>query len=283
MTMGTYTKDKLRGRLLFLFLLCFSVNSSLRLSAQNDSIQFTLIETLPYQAQVFATDKLQQSYLVNASNNELIKFSPNGQVLFRFNNNRLGRLSHVDVANPFNVLLYYADYRTVITLDRTLSQTGEINLYDLDVIEVESVGMSNDNNIWLYDDVGFKLKKINHQGETLLESDNLNMSLDLRLMPNFILERDNLVFVNDPKEGIFVFDNFASFVKRIQIKDLQYFQVYNGQLIYLKEGQLVSFQMQALVNQEITLPPEFEVGNGVSIQNDRLFIIKEKEVLLFGF
>ena len=247
-----------------------------------DSIQFTPINQISLQAKLFSTDKLQQAYLVNAKN-ELTKLSPNGDILFRYNNNRLGSLQHIDVANPFNILLYYPDFRTVITLDRTLSQTGEFNLYDLDVIEVETVAMSNDNNIWLYDDVGFKLKKINHKGKTLLESDNLSMTLGTTLKPNFIMERDNQVFVNDPLHGIFVFDNFASYIKKINVLDLDYFQIFNDQLIYLQDGKLISFQMQALSTIEIKLPEERKNEEPVFIQSDRVFIIQENQVLIFGY
>ena len=60
---------------------------------------------------------------------------------------------------PLICLLYYAEYLTIVTLDRTLNPTGEIRLNELNLLEVKAVGLSNDNQVWLYDEQGRKLRK----------------------------------------------------------------------------------------------------------------------------
>src|SRR5690606_16861793 len=119
----------------------------------------------------------------------------------RFNNNKLGNLQHIDATDPFNVLLYYPDYFTVLTLDRTMNITSEYDLTNLNLIEVEAIGMSNDNNVWLYDEVTFKLRKVDRNGQVLLESVELNLLLQYTPHPNFILERENKVYLNNPETG----------------------------------------------------------------------------------
>ena len=204
------------------------------------------------QAKYITSDKLQQCYTISKSN-ELVKYNAKGVVLFRFNNNRLGELSWVDATDPMNLLLYYPEYMTLITLDRTLNITGEFQLYDMDIAEVTAVAMANDNNIWLHDLVRARIIKINRQGNILNESGNLNLLFEDITPPNFMMEHDNLLYVNIPDRGILVFDNFAAFVKTIPIKNLKNFQILDKQLIYEEGNTVNSFHLQSLLTQTLEL------------------------------
>jgi len=258
-------------------ILSFSINS-----AQTQDSLFTFLFELPEKAKDFTTDKLRQCYLVT-ENNEVIKYNADGKELFRFNNNRLGEMSYIDATDPFNILLYYPEFRTVILLDRTLNVTNEYILYDLDVVEIHAVGLSNDNNIWIYDDVNFKMKKVNQNGETLLESDNLSMILGVALQPNFILERNNWVFVNDADIGVLQFDLFGTYVKTIDIKSLAQFQVLEDQLVYRDANMIHTLHLKSLSNNTIDIPVELSKEDAIRIQKDRLYVLKDQKVSLYTF
>ena len=241
--------------LLFISLTFLSCAS---LSAQKtETNSSNLIASIPIETHLFTTDKLGQCYVLS-TNNEVIKYSPKGKELFRYSNNTLGELSLIDATDPFNILLFYQAFSTIITLDRTLNPTGEFNLYDLDIIEVEAVGVSNDNNIWLYDEGAFKLKKISKQEEIVLESKNLSLLFKDGLQINFITEKNNQVFLNDPTKGILVFDLYGRFLRTINIKALSYFQIIDERLFYQKGKKLFSFHLQTLNHQELILPVTIE-------------------------
>jgi len=71
---------------------------------------------------VFVTsDVLQQVYIATAAGS-VQKLDKKGQLLFEYNNRRLGQIGVIDANNPFNVLVYYPELATIIVLDRTLSQ-----------------------------------------------------------------------------------------------------------------------------------------------------------------
>lgn len=221
------------GFLFFFFLLLVQNGKAQEVDSAN--IQYT--ETLQIEAPLayFTTDKLQQVYIVTPQN-EVIKYDKRGKEVFRYNNNRLGHLAKVDVTNPFNILLYYPDYLKVITLDRTLSPVGEFNLIDLGVTNVKAIGLSNDNNIWLFDDLGFRLKKVDQFGKVLLESGDLSLLLNRGFVPNHIVERNNMVYVNVPDTGVFIFDNFGRYLSMIELKEVEEFQVIDDQLVFLRQG-----------------------------------------------
>ena len=248
-----------------------------------DTSAYKLIKSIEIQSKWIATDKLQQLYVITIDN-EVIKFSPEGKELFRFSNNTLGDLTHIDITNPFSILLYYPNFMTIYTLDRTLNKTGEFSLFDLNLTDVETVGMSNDNNVWLYDLVFYKIKKINRNGEVLRESIiNLSNEFESPLQPNFILERDNWLYVNDPKLGILVFDIYAQYQKTIDILGLTYFQIIDNQLIYKEKEELKSFNLKSLSTKIITLPNGVSIENQIAIQKNKLFVRKKEGVEVYNF
>lgn len=249
-----------------------------------DSLSFKLQTELDVAAKYFTTDKLQNIYVVN-KRNDLIKYNSKGEVLFEFNNNFMGTLGLVDATDPFNILLYYPEYLTIVSLDRTLSKTGQFNLYELDVALVKAVGMSNDNNVWIYDPATFKLKKINRAGTVLVESDNVTaiVNADTEVDPNFILERENWVYVNVPAEGILVFDNFGQFAKTLPFKNLSEFQVMADQIVFIENNQLHLYHQKSLFTKSIALPGEVGDDVQVRIQKDLLFVLEDGKIGVYGF
>ncbi len=235
------------------------------------SVDYSLLHTLEISSPVFTTDQVRNVYTVT-STNEVIKYTPTGQIQFRYNNNTLGDLSFIDATDPFNLLLFYPDFRSVILLDRTLSETGAFDLFDLDVIDVPAVGISSDNNLWIYDDIKFVLKKIDRNGAVVQESNNLNLVLGKTLAPNFILERSNALYINDPEVGILLFDLFGNYTKTIDVKGLTQFQVIDQQLIYWQEDKIHVFNLKSLQTRSMDLGLSLDSAQQVRIEKDRLYV-----------
>ncbi len=261
-------------------LLLLVVAAPLLSNAQDSTFHY--LAQIPVQANFFTTDNLKQVYVVNHKN-ELIKYNSQLEEVFRFSNNTLGQLTYVDVTNPFNILLYYPDFRALITLDRTLNKTGEFDLFDLDIEEVQAVALSNDNNIWLYDDVTFKIKKINRQGKKLVESDNLSFLLGHTIAPNFILEKANTLYVNSPAHGVLIFDLFGRYQNTLSIKGLERFQVEGGHLVYYQAEQLFSFHLKSLLTKSSYIPHPEKGISALHIQRATLYLQREKQIELYRF
>ena len=231
-------------------------------------------------ARDFTIDKVQQVYLIT-DRNEVIKHDPRGREVFRFNNNFLEDIGKLDPSNPFNVVLYYPEFLSVITLDSTMTKTGEFDLSNLNLIRVNALGSTNDNNVWLYDEVSFTLKKVNRSGEVLTESVNLNLKLGYSGKPNFLLERSNLVFVNDPDYGILVFSNLGEYDSVLDIKGLQRFQVIGDFLIYQRGTKLYQYHLKTFEERSIELPVSIHPGDQMLIQKSTLFVKRSDRVEAF--
>ena len=172
------------------------------LGAQPDSL--SLLREWPLEADEIYIDPLDNIYLVSKLD-EIVKLNANGQPQFRFQDQKLGNLSLVDVSNPFNVLLYYPEFQVIVILDRTLNESGRVRLSAFGLFDVEAVGMSSDNQFWIFDELNGTLKKINTTGKILSESQQIPTVLGIQVEPVRVLEVDQLVYVQCVHAGLLVF------------------------------------------------------------------------------
>ena len=205
----------------------------------------------------FTTDNLGNIYTLTLDN-QVVKYTPEGVEQFRYPNRTLGEASLLDATNPFQLLLFFPDYQTVLTLDRTLSVTGQFNLFQLGFQRARAVGTSSDGWLWVYDETSFLLKKITADGTVMAQSGDLSLATGRPLHPVFLVEREQTVFLSDPEVGVLVFDAFGQYRKTIPLPGLTEFQVMDDQLVYFREGQLWSFHLTALLERPFSLP--FELG-----------------------
>ncbi|MGH1335562.1 MAG: hypothetical protein ACRBFS_05485 [Aureispira sp.] len=254
----------LRIVLLFGWLLLGTVGYS-----QNE-YRFQPIAQIEQTAQWMEVDKMQQLYLL-VGDNDLQKYDVKGNLLCRFNENNLGPISYVDVSNPFRILVYYDDYTTVIFLDRTLSEIQRHDLSHLDLPQVEALGTASDNNLWLFDNNSYTLKKLDQKNEVLVESLDLNLLLPEALNPVRLLEANNRVYLNSPNLGVLVFDLFGNYIKTIPLLDLDYFQWYEGQIFYTQDKKLQAYHLLSFQYKNIELPILEDNLEQLCLAQDRLY------------
>lgn len=250
-----------------LFLLLFSCTSI----GYAQEYSFKKLKSIPKTSRWMEVDKMKQLYLIEDAHT-VLKYSPDGDLLYQFNENSLGEISYIDVSNPFRVLVYYNDYATVLFLDRTLSEIQRHDLSDLDIPEVRALGTASDNNVWLFDNNTYTLKKINSQNEVLAESPDLSLLLTDALDPNRLIEANARVYLNSPNLGILVFDVFGNYIKTINLLNLDYFQVYEGQIFYVEDKKFKSYHLLSFLTKEIKMPVIEEKLEQLCIAQERLYI-----------
>ena len=191
----------------------------------------------------FTLDELGYLYLIT-NRSELVRYTLNLEEQFAYSNERLGRLTSVDANNPLKLLLFYENYQTIIILDNLLGDIGRYNLFDLGFNDVQAVGISNDNNVWIYDPIDYKLKKINNNGKLLVESITMyNEGLEY-IKPDFLVEKGNKVFLYDKNYGFFVFDNLGQYLHAIPMKGIESYQVVNDKtIVYLQNDVIHNYDL----------------------------------------
>lgn len=249
-------------------------------SGQKSTARYQLYKNIIEEARFLTTDKLQQCYLVN-NQNDLIKYNPAGIEVFRYSNNKLGQLEAVDVSNPFHILLYYPEFGNIITLDRTLNETSTRNLFDLGVLQTQAVGVSFDNNIWVFDELANRLRKYDKQGKIVIESIDLSTVIQKRIQPTNIIENNNQVYLYDPESGLYFFDIFGQFIRSFEVPNLSTLQIKNGHLLGVQDFNLFIWQLATGIKHPVELPFELQEEMQLRIEQNHLFVLEDNTTSIY--
>ena len=241
---------------------------------------FSLLNSYDTKANSLAVDNFQSFY--SAADNSVLKFSSDGKFVCRYEEFKYGKIGMIDVGNPMKMMVYYPDFSTVVTLDKFLSPLNTYNFFELGYQNISAVASSTDGRIWFYDNTDFKLKKIDETGKVFLESQQLNVLLEQAPNPNFMKERDNKVYMNDPNLGILVFDLFGSYSKTIPLKGLKRFQVLQDEIVYFENGQINAYNPTTLDVKSLALPDTIDVSLAV-LEKNRLGVMRKERIDFYKY
>jgi len=225
-------------------------------------------------------DHLLASYIVN-DKNQVMKYDSTGQLIGRLSEKRYGDVTSVDVTSPFNILVFFKDFATIIATDNNLSPRTLYRLGSLGINEVSAAALGSDNNVWFFDLYDSRLKKINPKYEIVYQSIVVNEMLGIPINPSFIIERDQKVYVCDPEVGILVFDIFANYYNAFPVTGIEHFQVLNNTIVFSQGNQLSLFNMQEMDVRTLPLPDSVGDIKNIHIEKDMLFVLNEEGLLLY--
>ena len=247
--------------------------------AQTDS--FRLLKTIKSDIVGFTVDNLDNIYLVSSSN-QVKKLNANGDSVAVFNDvKKYGQATLIDVSNPLKVLLYYRDFATIVVLDRFLSLRNTIDLRRQNILQVKAVGQAYDNKIWVFDEVENKLKKIDEEGKTLLETSDFRLLLGESASPQKIFDEDKYVYLYDSAQGIYVFDYYGAMKNRINITGWQNFKL-AGKYIYGSRGDsLFRYDTNTFQLDKWKLPVQLTNIRAFNFSATRLYALKKEGLEIY--
>lgn len=241
---------------------------------------YKLLKTIPIEGKFITTDHLNNSYIID-NKNQVMQFDSSGTLIGRYSNNKYGQLSTLDATSPFNLVLFYKDFSTALTADNRLTVKTLYKFPSIGASHVSAACLSNDNYIWFYDQREAKLKKVNSKYTVIQESQNMNQMLGLNLSPNFMIERNDFVFVGDPNLGIIMFDLFGNYYRSFPISGLTSFQVLKNNIVYYDAGKLKIFNYIEQEVSSVDLPISENIL-GVRLLPNRLYILTNEDLKIYG-
>jgi hypothetical protein len=245
---------------------------------------YELLSSLDIKAKVLTTDFLKNVYAVT-EDNKLVKYDSTGAVVGTFSDNRYGALSSADATSPFNILLFYKDFATIVTTDMRLTAKRLFRLSSLGINNVSATCLSYDNYVWVYDTDAARLKKINANYEVVQQSMDLRLLLGEAIVPDFLVERDGMVYMNVPKMGILLFDLQGTFYTSVSNTDLgkddlHNFQVIQQKIVYFDQESLFIYDLASQMQEGIALPRNANIRD-VKVERGRLFILTDEKLQVY--
>ncbi|MES1217760.1 MAG: hypothetical protein ABUT20_19800 [Bacteroidota bacterium] len=264
-----------------IFLAIWFCSSMMVMHAQNDTA-FKLLKTIKADIIDFAVDNLDNLYLFS-STNQLKKLNAQGDSVAIYNDvKKYGKATYIDVSNPLRVLLYYKDFLTIVTLDRQLNIRSVIDLRKNNILQANAIGLSYDNNIWIYDEANSKLKKIDDQGKVLLETPDFRQLFGDAPSPQSIFDRDGFVYMYDSIKGVYVFDYYGALKNKILITGWKDFKVAGKYIYGITNDTLQRYQINTFrVDNQKLVPPLWPVIS-LGFTPTRLYGLKKDELEIYS-
>ncbi len=166
----------------------------------------------------FSVDNLGNIYLVT-TRNQIKKLNSKLDSVAIFNESqRFGNIYTIDVSNPMKVLVYYKDYSTILILDQQLNPRNTIDLREQNLLQVNAIAQSYDNQIWLFDEIDNKLKKIDDAGLSKLETLDFRLQFKEVFVPYHIIDNNGLLYLYNKHYGWKVFDYYGALKQSLPAK-----------------------------------------------------------------
>lgn len=176
-----------------------------------------------------AADPLGQWYLVRGTS--LVKYDSKGDSAYSWSEPATGNISCIDAGDPMRVLAYQKDFNLIRFLNNRLAPiSAPIRLDDLGITNTLAVASSRRGGFWVIDGSTYRLRQIDMQLKTVVESVPLNLPAGAQPTDYRLIESGDQVLLLIPGAEIQVFDLFANFVKKIPVK-VPAFNVYGNKIL----------------------------------------------------
>ena len=215
----------------------------------SQKLETKFVNSFSLEADTFVgIDEFENLYYIK--NNTFFKRSEQGTV--NYTNLSLGKITSVDIHNPFKIVLFYQGYNSAIVLDNKLNElTDKIDFTgNTRFNNVLLVSHSSENNLWLFADDNklhlydfqYSSEKIQTQPITFYQQDFVPKSLISTYKNVWVLGNTGVIQINE-------YGNFINFYKNDDIDFispyLKGFIFVNGQsFIYMEDDVRVQIIIQ---------------------------------------
>jgi hypothetical protein len=233
-----------------------------------------------------ATDKIatdnKGNIFVTDKQGFLYQFSPKGVPLNHLSTSLSAPVTRLDAFRTVNIFLFSATLQQFEMLDRFLNPITKKSIEEIGVLGWASQATpGNNNSLWIYDETDLNLKKINLTNNELLQAQPMNIITqknDLEIIQ--LIEKNNLLFLQLANDGIYIFDNQANFIEKINIYGNNA-AVIDGDFIYsLFQDQLRKTNFLSKEVNFITLP-EGDAYSRLALSHQQIIVANEKGIVVF--
>lgn len=241
-----------------------------------------LLRSYPAPVSDAALDHLGNLYLVSESG-QVKKYGPEGDSISVYNSvRRNGKLHTLDVSNPLRPLLFYHDYGQVVLLDRLLSVQATLDLRRQGITQPLAAATSFDNKVWVFDGVTNQLKKLDEAGNMLLATPDLRQVFAGGVQPQHIIDHNGWVYLADSAQGLFAFDYFGSFKRKIPVAGWRHLQITDNAVLGIAAGGLQAYNLSTLMQTAQPLPQALQSCTPIRWSGQKWLAICAGGVSLFG-
>ncbi len=229
-------------------LLVIALFGSQTVQSQPDTLRFSTPIT------AFSLSPADDIYLALADGT-IIKYAANLDSLLAYSPQRTGRVTLLEAWHGFKVFAFYNDFQAYTIFDRFLSRPVKYQLGETGNYYADMCTIGQDQQLWIYEETGLRLLKIN----PAYREAELEIPLEFILDPkahriSYLKEYQNLLFLVDQQNGVYFFDNMGNYLRQIKVPGAVNCQFRKGNLYLLAGDQLHIFELYGTKHRTVYLP-----------------------------
>jgi hypothetical protein len=224
-----------------------------------------------------SVDPLGQNYIISAGS--LIKYHPGGDSAYSWSDPQSGGITLIDTGDPMRILVYQKDFNLLRFLNNRLAPlSGPLRLDDLGLTAPLALAVCRRGGFWVLDGSTYRLRMIDPQLNTVVESVPLNLLSGGGSMDYRMIESADQLLLLIPGREILVFDLFANLVKKIPLR-VPSFNVYGNRILLVYPDRIL------LWKDPVTPEEMVHAGTGdpileACLNHDHLLVRTRDRVLL---
>lgn len=184
-------------------------------------------------------DYLSNIYVYNSL--ELKKYNSKGDFMFRYSNTFMGDISVCDISDPFNVLVYFSDFKNILILDNNLNKKGEeINIEKYTDEEVDLICKSTSGDLYFYVSALNQVLRYSSRGELLDESILLSGMLNNTDIENMFIYKGVCYLIYN-KNIVLKLDANLQYISKIYVSSAERLFLDGDRLYYLQGDNLYKY------------------------------------------
>jgi hypothetical protein len=228
----------------------------------------------------FTIDHLGNTYIAT-SENDIIKFDKDGNKTATSNFKSLGNIKSIDATNPFEVYVFYKEQNQILYFDNLLNYRGTSDFESAGYFMLSAIARSFDNKVWVFDLNDLRLKKVRKDLSLELSSGNVREFSDGdKFDPEYIVDLNQSVFVFERNKGLFEFDIFGNYTRRISMDSVSQVFCASGMIFFLRHNKLFSLDQTFLKEKPIDMDLPDKI-DAFAVSRQRMVIQSGKELLLY--
>jgi hypothetical protein len=209
------------------------------------------------------------------------QYDAEGKFLLTYSPPKVVRLSLLEAWNTTKIFTFSRDFQQYTLLDRFLTPIGQYSLDETTVGFARVASLSADDNLWLFDEVDFSLKKLLLRTGAVSINAPMNRILDARDYDlAFLREYQHMLFISDRNSGLLVFDNLGNYRKKLPFKGLSSFGMLNEEVYFLQGSEVHFFHLYTFAERSLTLPEGMKPNHVLAFE-DRLVLFSGDQMRIY--
>jgi hypothetical protein len=166
-------------------------------------------------------------------------------------------------------------------VDRFLNILNTIDLRNLGIFQVKAVALAYDNNVWIFDELDAKLKRIGDDGTLIDQTTDFRQLFDSVPDPSMIIDQSGLVYLYDITKGVYIFDHYGSMKSKVSLLGWRDFNVIDKTMIGRKDNYFYKYQLGKLDIPQEPIPSAYANAIKIKISYLAVYVLKKNMLQIY--